>query len=215
MLPTAEVFAEAMSDLGIKRDDQLVVYDTHELGIFSAPRVAWTLRVFGHPHVHVLNNFRIWVDEGYPTEEGKPTEQTEKSQYPEPGYNADSVICYREIKSLAMDHGKEASDNVQIIDARGPGRFKGTEPEPRPGLSSGHIPGSYNLPLPEILDPKTKALLPAEELRKVFEGKKLDPSAPIITSCGTGVMAAALEAALSEADFGHSNDRRVYDGSWT
>ena len=59
MLPTAEVFAEAMGELGIKRDDTLVVYDTHELGLFSAPRVAWTLRVFGHPQVHILNNFRV------------------------------------------------------------------------------------------------------------------------------------------------------------
>ena len=67
MLPTAEVFAKSMQDLGIRKDDTLVVYDTQELGIFSAPRVGWTLKVFGHPEVHVLNNFRLWVQQGYPT----------------------------------------------------------------------------------------------------------------------------------------------------
>lgn len=72
MLPTSEGFAEAMRALGIRRDDEIVVYDTEELGIFSAPRVSWTLRVFGHPKVHLLNNFKTWVKEGYPTESGEP-----------------------------------------------------------------------------------------------------------------------------------------------
>ena len=214
MLPTAEGFAQAMSDLGLKRDDTLVVYDSEELGIFSAPRVAWTLRVFGHPSVHVLNNFKLWVKQGLPTETG-PVPEPEKSSYAVPTLNPDRVAAYREIKSIAMDHGKEGSDHIQVIDARSKGRFDGTEPEPRPGLSSGHIPGSYNVPLAEILHPTDKTILPPEQLRQVFEGKGLDPEAPIISSCGTGVMAAVLDAALSEAAFGPETEHRVYDGSWT
>ena len=215
MLPTAETFAEAMSELGINRDDQLVVYDSHELGIFSAPRVAWTLRVFGHPQVHILNNFRIWVDQGFPTESGKDTSLISKSEYPVPTFNPEPVVNFREVKAIVKDHGKEGSDNIQIIDARSAGRFTGTEPEPRAGLSSGHMPGSINLPLPEILDPQTKAFLPRDQLRKAFERRGLDPELPVISSCGTGVMAAALDAALAEAEFGQEKDRRVYDGSWT
>ena len=213
MLPTAETFAESMSELGIRRDDQLVVYDTHELGIFSAPRVAWTLKVFGHPDVKILNNFRIWLSEGLPTETGRPT-ALENSRYDVPIFHPESVVNFREVKSIAKDYGKEGSDNVQIIDARSKGRFDGTEPEPRPGLSSGHMPGAINLPLPELLDSKTKALLPKEKLREVFTAKGLDPKQPIISTCGTGVMAATLDAALAEADFGNENERRVYDGSW-
>ena len=216
MLPTAEGFAQAMSELGIRRDDLLVVYDTHELGLFSAPRVAWTLQVFGHPQVHILNNFRLWVEQNYPTESTKDVPHIDdKTNYPEPSFNPDMVINFRGVKEVVRDYGKEGSEGIQILDARSPGRFSGTDPEPRPGLSSGHMPGSINLPLPDILDPKTKTLLPKEELRKVFKSKGINPSKPIISSCGTGVMAAALDAALNEANFGKRDERRVYDGSWT
>lgn len=216
MLPTAEAFAEAMSDFAIRQDDELVVYDTQELGLFSAPRVGWTLKVFGHPNVHILNNFRLWVEQGYPTESGEVVAEAEtKSNYPVPSFNADLVVNFREVKDIAKNYGKEGSVEVQILDARSVGRFNGTEPEPRPGLSNGHIPGSISLPLSEILDPENKALLSGDKLRMMFEKRGIDPAKPIISSCGTGVMAAALDAALDEADLGNFYSKRVYDGSWT
>ncbi|KAJ5895659.1 Thiosulfate sulfurtransferase TUM1, partial [Penicillium taxi] len=214
MLPTCEEFAEAMSELGIRRDDEIVVYDTAEAGIFSAPRVGWTLRVFGHPSVHVLNNYRIWTREGLPTESGEPT-PVEKSKYPVPAYDTKLVIPYRQVKELALNHGKEGAEEVEILDARSYGRWAGIDPEPRPGLSSGHIPGSKSLPFQELLDPETKAYLSPAQLRKVFEDHEIDPSRPIISSCGTGVTATVIETALSEAEYGDANSRLVYDGSWT
>ena len=214
MLPTCDAFAEAMSNLGIKKDDELVVYDTEELGIFSAPRVAWTMRVYGHPKVHLLNNFRLWVKEDLPVETGPP-EVPNITKYPVPSYNTDMVVKYAEMKTIGYDYGKEGAEEIQILDARSKGRFDGTEPEPRPGLSSGHMPGATSVPFQELLDPETKALLSSEELRKIFEGKNLDPKKPFITSCGTGVTAAVVEAALKEAQFGSEDDRRLYDGSWT
>ncbi|PYH91227.1 Rhodanese-like protein [Aspergillus ellipticus CBS 707.79] len=214
MLPTAETFAEAMSELGIRRDDEIVVYDSEEVGIFSAPRVGWTLRVFGHPRVHVLNNYRLWVREGYPTESGEPS-QPAKTSYPVPTYDSKLVIPYRELKEIAKEHRKEGAKEVEILDARSYSRWAGTDPEPRPGLSSGHIPGSQSLPFQELLDPETKTYLPAPELRKIFESKDLDTSKSIISSCGTGVTATIIETALGEAEFGEPNLRRVYDGSWT
>ncbi|KAL2010842.1 hypothetical protein VTN00DRAFT_3560 [Thermoascus crustaceus] len=214
MLPTAETFAEAMSDLGIRRDDAIVVYDTEELGIFSAPRVGWTLRVFGHPNVHILNNHRLWVREGYPTESGEPA-PVEKSNYPVPAYDTDLVVRFPEMKEIAKDYGKEGSEGIEILDARSYGRWAGTENEPRPGLSSGHMPGSKSMPFQELLDPETKTLLPGPELRKIFEAKGVDPAKTIISSCGTGVTAAIIETALGEADYGETRERRLYDGSWT
>lgn len=216
MLPTAQGFAKAMRSLGVKRDDTVVVYDTRELGIFSAPRVGWTLRVFGHPAVHVLNNFRLWVDQGYPTESDEmntPTE--EQSNYPVPKVSGGMVAHFAEMKDIAKDYGKEGADGIQILDARSKGRWAGTEPEPRPGLSSGHIPGSISLPISELLDPQTGALLPGESLTQVFKSKGIDSQRPIISSCGTGVTAAVIDAALGEAQFGNAEDRRIYDGSWT
>ena len=214
MLPTAEDFAKAMQKLGIRKDDEIVVYDSKELGLFSAPRVAWTFKVFGHPSVHILNNFRLWVDEGFPTESGTPQEP-ETSRYPIPSVDPDKVVKFAEVKDIAKDHGKEGAEGIQILDARSRERWAGKAPEPRPGLAGGRIPGSLSCPATDLLHPETGALLPAEELRRIFQSKGVDPEKPVITSCGTGVTAAVVDAALGEAEFGPSEDRRIYDGSWT
>lgn len=214
MLPTCETFAEAMAKMGVTKQDELVVYDSEELGLFSAPRAAWTMRVYGHPRVHVLNNFKLWVEEGLPTEDGTPQEP-KRTPYAIPTYNTDMVVKYAEMKTIGYDHGKEGAEEIQILDARSKGRFDGTDAEPRPGLRSGHMPGSINLPFQELLDPQTKALLSPEKLKEVLESKNLDPNKPMIASCGTGVTAAVIELALKEAKFGSDDDRRLYDGSWT
>lgn len=214
MLPEPKTFAAAMSELGIRREDTVVVYDTKELGIFSAPRVSWTLKAFGHENVHILNNFRLWVDEGHPTESGEMY-TIECHPYPIPEIDSDKVASYEEVREVALDHNKEGAEGVQIIDARSVGRWSGSDPEPRPGLSSGHMPGSINIPFNEVLDSTTKAFLPKDQLKKLFESKGVDPSKPIISTCGTGVTAVVLETALHEAGFGTPESRKVYDGSWT
>lgn len=213
MLPSASDFASAMSRLGIRREDSVVVYDSKELGIFSAPRVGWTLQVFGHPNVHVLNNFRKWVDEGFPTESGEP-KPVQKVDYAVPDLDQAKVVAFDEVREIARELGKEGAEEVQILDARSLGRWKGVDPEPREGLSSGHIPHSISVPISDLLDPKDKTLLPASELQAVFKSKGVDPSKPIINSCGTGVTAAVIDAALTEAGF-PTQQRRLYDGSWT
>ncbi|KAF2771091.1 Rhodanese-like protein [Teratosphaeria nubilosa] len=213
MLPSPEVFKDAMSELGVHRDDTLVVYDSAEQGIFSGPRVAWTLKIFGHPSVHLLNNFKIWVEEGRPLEFGEP-KAVERTNYPMPELDKSKVVDFEEMKEIAKDVNKEGHEEWQVLDARSLGRWKGTDPEPRPGLSSGHIPGSTSVPVPDLLDPKTKAFLPPEQLRKVFASKGVDPTKPIISSCGTGVTATVIDTALTEAGYGEGL-RRVYDGSWT
>lgn len=214
MLPAAKTFAAAMSELGIRREDTVVVYDTKELGIFSAPRVGWTLQVFGHPKVHVLNNFRLWVEEGLPTESGE-LYNVECHPYPIPEIVSDKVASYEDVREVALDYNKEGAEGVQIIDARSNGRWTGEAPEPRPGLSSGHMPGSINIPFTEVLDPQTKAFLPKDQLKKLFADKGLDPNKPIISSCGTGVTAVVIDTALNEAGYGTPESRKVYDGSWT
>jgi len=214
MLPSPSEFASAMSALGIRRDDTVVVYDTAELGIFSAPRVGWTLKVFGHDHVHILNNFKIWVEEGYPTESGE-FYSVDACPYPIPTMDESKVINFAEVKEVAQDHNKEGAEGVQILDARPYVRWAGTAPEPRPGLSSGHMPGSISMPFSDLLDPKTKAFMPIAELRKVFESKGVEPSRPIISTCGTGTTAAIIDAALHVAGYGDEKKHRLYDGGWT
>jgi thiosulfate/3-mercaptopyruvate sulfurtransferase len=214
MLPTASDFAKAMSGLGIKKDDTVVVYDSQESGIFSAPRVGWTLKAFGHDSVHVLNNFKLWVEEGYPTESGEFWD-VDTCPYPIPQFNASRLIEFDEVKEVVKDHNKEGAEGVQILDARPAGRWSGKDPEPRPGLESGHMPGSISVPVSDLLDPVSKAILPGDQLRKIFESKGIDPEKRIINSCGTGVTAAVIDAALSEAGYGSEENRRLYDGSWT
>lgn len=103
MLPVQEVFEEAMQKLGINRDDRVVVYDAHETGIFSAPRVGWTLKVFGHEKVHLLNNFRLWVQAGYPTESGEP-EPVQPSKYQVSTFSPELVVNFAEMKHIAKNH---------------------------------------------------------------------------------------------------------------
>ncbi|KAF2131938.1 thiosulfate sulfurtransferas-like protein [Dothidotthia symphoricarpi CBS 119687] len=213
MLPSAKDFAGAMRRMGIRREDSVVVYDSKELGIFSAPRVGWTLKVFGHPSVHVLNNFRKWVEEGYPTETGEPGD-VQPVDYAVPELDQNKVVAFEEVREIAKQLGKEGAEEVQILDARSLGRWKGVDPEPREGLSSGHIPYSISVPISDLLDPNDKTLLPASQLQTIFKSKGVDSSKPIISSCGTGVTAAVVDAALTEAGFA-TEQRRLYDGSWT
>jgi thiosulfate/3-mercaptopyruvate sulfurtransferase len=213
MLPTSTDFAKAMSGLGIRRDDTVVVYDSHEMGIFSAPRVAWTLKVFGHDSVHVLNNFKLWVEEGFPTESGE-FYNVDTCVYPIPDFDSSKLIEFEEIKEVVGDYNKEGSEGVQILDARPKGRWSGADKEPRPGLESGHMPGSVSIPFSELLDPASKTILPKDKLKEIFAKRGVDPKKPIISTCGTGVTAAIVDAALSEAGY-HEEGRRLYDGSWT
>ena len=212
MLPTPELFRDSMRQLGIKRDDTVVVYDSAELGIFSAPRVAWTFRVFGHSAVHILNNFKIWVDQGYPVEEGEQ-QTVEETQYPTPELDQSRVTAFEDVEIAVFDHNKEGGEQIQVLDARPAGRWKGTDAEPRPGLASGHMPGSISVPFTELLDPNTKGLLQPEELRKVLDEKNVDPNKPIISSCGTGVTAAMIDTALIEAGYGNGKRQFAISGS--
>lgn len=219
MLPSSAEFADAMGKLGIRGDDTVVVYDTKELGIFSAPRVAWTLRMFGHERVHVLNNFRLWVEQGLPVESGEP-ETPSAVDYGRPKVDTPAqVVDYEFVRQMARGKAAEGYSHASLLDARPKGRFDGADPEPRPGLPSGHVPGSISVPFSDVLDPTTKAFLPAEKLRELFAAKGVRPDAPVISSCGTGVTAVVLDAALEEAGYLVGGDatkkRLVYDGSWT
>ena len=214
MLPGKKDFAQAMSELGIRKDDIVVVYDTKELGIFSAPRVAWTLRHFGHSKVHILNNFKLWVDQGLPTEAGDIF-SVECYPYPIPKEVAPTAASFEDVKKVAQDYKKEGAEGIQILDARSASRFIGKEQEPREELESGHMPGAISLPFTELLDPTTKAYPAPDELKKIFERFGVDPEKPIIASCGTGVTACVIEAALDATGYVSPDKRRVYDGSWT
>lgn len=200
MLPSPEQFADAAGVLGLRRDACLVVYDAH--GIYSAPRVWWTLRVMGFPKVFVLDGgLKKWRAEGRPVEtaeRGLPPSDVEPAM--DPGL----------VQDLQGVRAALTSGGAQVVDARPAARFRGDAPEPRAGLRCGHMPGARNLPFGEVLDPEG-TLKPAEELRAVFRRAGVNLREPIVTSCGSGVTAATLALALARLG---RDDVSVYDGSW-
>ena len=199
MLPRPEVFASAMRKMGIGDGASILVYDGS--GLFAAPRVWWTLRVFGVERVFILDGgLPKWKAEGRPLEEGavmrRPVHFTAR-------LNSTAV---RDLADVAK---ALASGSAQVVDARPAARFAGAAPEPRPGLPSGHMPGARNVPFAELL--RDGHLKPAAELKQVFAAAGVDMSKPIITSCGSGVSASILGVALEAAG---ARDWSLYDGSW-
>ena len=202
MLPSPEKFSSRVRKLGLGDGVRIVVYDG--AGLFSAPRVWWMFRYFGHEDVAVLDGgLPKWRAEGRPLE-GLPPAPRERHFTPRM-----NALLARDIDQVTANL---TSRREQILDARSSGRFTGAEPEPRAELRSGHIPGSLNLPYSELVDPKSGTMLPADELRSKFEAAGLDLARPVVTTCGSGVTASALTLGLYL--LGHQ-DVAVYDGSWS
>lgn len=199
MLPSPEAFAEAAGRLGLTPEADIVVYDAQ--GVFSAPRVWWTLKVMGYPRVAVLDGgLKKWLAEGRPVEAG---EEPPAPVSVTPSFDASGVRDFDAVREAL------ASGQAQVVDARPAARFRGEAPEPRPGLRAGHMPGARNLPWSAVVR-EDGTLKPPEELRAAFEAAGLDPARPVIASCGSGVSAAVLALALEQLGGGAA----IYDGSW-
>ncbi|CAG8584411.1 3054_t:CDS:2 [Ambispora gerdemannii] len=209
MLPSPENFAKAVGDLGISENDHIVAYDS--VGIFSSPRVYWTFKAFGHEKISVLDGgLPKWIEEKREIESG-PVSITPK-EYRTPTLNHKLVRSYQDIIKN-IEQGPDTSNFEQVIDARPEKRFTGVDPEPRPGLSNGHMPYSINIPFHAVIDPSTKnTLLDNDSLKKLFESKKVDLKKPIVLSCGSGITASTLYFALEKVG---ARQIAVYDGSWT
>jgi len=198
MLPSAEDFARAMERLGIGSDDRIVVYDNSP--IRTAARGWFTLRHFGAEQVAILDGgFQKWVAEGRPTESGEPAAREARF---EPVERRSEVFTKKQIL---------AGPACALADARGKGRFEATEPEPRPGIAGGHIPGARNLPFGQLYNEDGTFKSPAE-LRRLFAEAGLDSERPFIASCGSGVTATSL---IFAAHLLGSDSGNLYDGSWT
>jgi thiosulfate/3-mercaptopyruvate sulfurtransferase len=202
MLPTARQFAEQVAALGIGDEDDVVVYDGSGANL-SAARVWWMFRAFGHGRVAVLDGgLRRWRAEGRPLAQGAVF-------LPAAHFTARAVPP-ESVHDLASMRGVLATGQAQIVDLRSAGRFAGAEPEPRPGLRGGHIPGSRNLPYNQLVQ-SDGTLLPPEALQKRIEAAGVDPTRPVVATCGSGVSACALIHALHL--LGHQQ-ASLYDGAW-
>lgn len=201
MVPPVEKFMSRMRAMGVGDGHQVVVYDG--AGLFSAARVWWLFRLMGHADVAVLDGgFPKWQAEGRATEDMPPIVR-------------DRHMTVRRQNHMVKDVTQVAAasklGDMEIIDARSPGRFRGEEPEPRDGLRAGHIPGSKNVHYATLLN-EDGTMKPPEALRAAFDAAGVDWSKPAITTCGSGVTAAILSLAMEIAG---KSDHALYDGSWT
>jgi thiosulfate/3-mercaptopyruvate sulfurtransferase len=201
MLPDAAKFSSRMRRLGLGDGTRIVLYDNNKYS--ASARAWWMLRLFGHSEVAVLDGgLAKWRAEGRPVTD-------------EPVTPKEAHFTARQnnllVRDLEQMRANVLSRREQVVDARSPGRFAGTEPEPRAGLRGGHIPGSVCLPHLELIA-TDGTLLPEPELRRRFAAAGIDVSRPVVTSCGSGVTASTLALALYRLG---RDDVAVYDGSWS
>jgi thiosulfate/3-mercaptopyruvate sulfurtransferase len=200
MLPSPEDFADAAGRLGLGESMRIIVYDSSQL--VGAARVWWTLRLFGATDVKILEGgLPQWRAEGRPLEVGQRLAEPRTFT---PRFNAAGVVAAGDVLRAS------AAGQAQIVDARSVGRFTGEIAEPRPGLRSGHIPHSRNIPWGKVA--AEGRIRPASEVAGAFAEAGVDLDRPIITTCGSGVTAAILLLALETLG---KTDVVLYDGSWS
>jgi thiosulfate/3-mercaptopyruvate sulfurtransferase len=198
MLPPPDVLARSLSALGIGDNMDIIVYEQE--GVFSAPRAWWMFNTCGAQHVYLLDGgLRAWNEAGLPTDSGFVVRAPAVFHAKR---NQSAVKDFLQMQQMIAAH-------EQILDARSAGRFTGSAPEPRPGLSSGHMPGATSLPFTDLVE--NGRLKSAEDLRQIFTAKGVDREQPIITTCGSGVTAAVIALGLKIAG---ATQVSLYDGSW-
>jgi thiosulfate/3-mercaptopyruvate sulfurtransferase len=204
MIPTPGRFAKLAGAAGISNASRVVFYD--QKGLASAARGWWLMRLFGHEAAAVLDGgLPKWRAEGRPTDSGEPAPAKAASFVPD--FRADRVAGIGDVKRIVRQGGGGAV----ILDARAKNRFDGTAPEIRPGIASGHMPGARNLPYTELLN-ADQTMKPPEALRALYTAVGVDGTAPVVTSCGSGVTACILTLGMVRAGL---PEGAVYDGSWT
>lgn len=200
-MPPRQKFADEVGALGIGNGTHVVAYDTP--GLYSAARVWWLFRHYGYDRVSILDGgLKAWKAAALPVEGGLVTRDATTF---EPGEERLLYASWRDVQAASTDK------SAQILDARTPGRFAGTEVDRYPGARPGHIPGSRNLYWADLLDPQSRTLLPADAIRARFQKAGLHQDAPVLLSCGSGLTACILALGLHLAG---RDDWKVYDGSW-
>ncbi len=201
MLPPAHKFASRMQSLGLGDGNRFVVYDNSPL--HSAARAWWMLTIFGAHRAAILDGgMQKWKAEGRPTEAGKP--QVRHGHFT-PMLDQGAVADKAFVASL-LGRGSH-----ELVDVRPASRFAGEDPEPRPGVEPGHMPGAKNLPQSELFNPDN-SWKRGDDLRAAFDAAGVDLSKPMVTTCGSGVTAAVL---LFGAHLLGKRDVKLYDGSWS
>ena len=199
--PPQEVFAREAGRLGIASDTHIVAYDTP--GLYSAARVWWLFRQYGYDNVSILDGgLKHWKAAGHPLQAGQV-------EFTPATFNVTEVRDLLALWPAVL--AASGNPDEQIIDARTPGRFAGTEQDRYPGTRAGHIPGSLNLYWADLLDASSRKLIPVDQLRERFSKAGIRWDKPVTATCGSGLTACILALGLHLCG---KDDWQVYDGSW-
>ena len=205
MIPSKNKFSSMVSDLGIKNEDTVVLYDNSVF--FSSARAWWMFKIFGHEKIRIIDGgLKSWLNY-------KGPKSDQKSEYNTTNYISKKIdySLYETLENISNNLGKNS--NRAIIDARGADRFYGQIKEPRPGIRSGHIPSSFNIPITSLIDQKTNCLIPTFEIKRIFNELGIDnKKSELVMTCGSGVTACGLKIAAHLIGF---ENVKVYDGSWS
>ncbi|MBK3400158.1 MULTISPECIES: 3-mercaptopyruvate sulfurtransferase [Methylobacterium] len=200
MLPSPEAFASRMRQMGIGDGMTVVVYDG--MGLFSAPRVRWTLKAFGAREVAVLEGgLPAWVAGEHPVEEGEARPRDRR--------HFTARLDHSAVANVG-DVQRALAGSAQVVDARSAARFAGEEAEPRPGVRPGHMPGALNLHYAALQE--NGRLKDEAALREAVARAGIDLDRPVVATCGSGVTAAIVGIALERLG---RPPRSLYDGSWS
>ncbi|KAF8203298.1 Rhodanese-like domain-containing protein [Pholiota molesta] len=225
MMPDKETFARACEKLGISPSTHVILYDAH--GVFSSPRALFMFRNFGHENSSIIDGgLPRWVDDQLPVETSPPS-KPQPATYALPKFEDKSIRSYEQIVANSQFDPLTNAQSELVLDARPRGRYTGTDPEPRPGLSSGHIPHSYSLTFNLFLQKhKTRdgqeysTFLPPADIKKALESavgpeeaaKIIRGERPVNASCGSGMTAGVLWLGLQLLGVRNVG---LYDESWT
>lgn len=203
-MPSAEYFTSCVEAMGVSNNDHVVIYD--QSGTYMASsRAWWMFRAFGHKNVYVLESgLKSWTDGGYPVASG-PEDAPERGSF-KAKLRTDLLVSKTDLLNNIDTH------DIRVLDARPPNRFDGSAIEPWAGKRSGHIPGSYNLPFGDLLNPASRAIKAPEMLEEIFKKMEIGASDKIAVTCGSGVTACTVALALFKA---RQQDAAIYDGSWS
>ncbi len=201
-LPSPELFEIYASALGISNDDRVVIYDRGGIAM-AAARAWWMFRIFGHDKIYILNGgMPAWLSAGYPVRPKTGTKAPMPASY--------KATYYPHLFKNRQDMlDNVAKPHFIVLDARDAKRYSGDAPEPRPGMESGHIPGSINVPYTTLIDPATAQLKSGAPL--VAALSHVDRSRPIAISCGSGVTACVVALGLYQIGYPGA---AIYGGSW-
>ena len=203
MMPQENYFSEKISSLGINNTDQLIIYDMY--GMFSAARIWFMFKAFGHKNVSLLNGgLPEWINSN--GEISNKIKKYKKTNY-KAVLNKSLIVNYEDV----LDNIK--SNKYNLLDARSPERFLGRDNEPRPGMKSGHIPKSKNLFFNNLINQDSKKFLNKKEIKNIINNLEIDDKKEIICSCGSGVTACILKFAIELID--KNKNIKIYDGSWS